>query len=697
MQSEAAECALACLAMIARYHGYDTDLPSLRRRFSSSLKGATLTRVIDIAQHLGLEARPLRAELGYLPEAQFPCVMHWNMNHFVVLNRVTRKGLEIFDPARGRCFISLAEASNHFTGVILELTPGADFSPRKARQRVSLRSLTGRVKGLGSTLVQTVGLALLIELLALVVPFQIRWMLDRVLPSQSSSLLLIMTIGFLMVVSLQSALTIARGWILSWVGATFNVQWASNLFSHLLKLPLDYFEKRHMGDIVSRLSSVQWVEVTLSGSFVETVLDGLMGMLTLAILYAYSATLTEYVLVGLCLYVGLRLSTYKALWRINEEQLVHAARQQSELMESVRGIQAIKLANRQGQRKARFFNASVESARRSMASQRITLCFGAVNQGLFGLQRIVLVSLGTYLAIRRDFSAGMVLAYIAYADQFTAKVGNLVDRVVDICMLRLHLERIGDIALATPERHLHTNYSGPEPEPQIELRDISFRYSEGEPWILRNLNLTIRAGESIAITGPSGCGKSTLAKLILGLLAPTEGCVRIGGVDIRNFGFQRYHNLVSAVMQDDCLFAGSIAENIAFFAEASDMTDIISAATLAGLHDEIMAMPMAYESLVGDMGSALSGGQKQRVILARALYREPKVLLLDEATSHLDAVNESSINRSVRHLNMTRVIIAHRQETIASADRICELSSLAATKRPPETVVTEFAGNKAIG
>jgi ATP-binding cassette, subfamily B, bacterial CvaB/MchF/RaxB len=697
MQSEAAECALACLGMIARYHGFETDLPALRRRFSSSLKGMTLTRVIDIAQQLGFEARPLRAELEYLPQAQFPCVMHWDMNHFVVLNRVTRKGLEIFDPARGRLIISLSEASKHFTGVLLELAPGADFSPRKARQGISLRALTGSVSGLRRTLVQIVGLALIIELLALVVPFQIRWMLDRVLPADDKSLLLITTIGFLVVMSLQTTLTIARGWILSWIGATLNVQWSTNLFSHLLKLPLDFFEKRHMGDIVSRLSSVQWIEVTLSGSFVEAVLDGLMGVLTLAILLAYSATLTACVLAAFCAYVVLRLLTYRVLWRTNEEQLVYSAKQQSELMESVRGIQAIKLANRQSQRKARFSNAAWESARRSMRSQRITLCFGAINQGLFGIQRIVLVSLGTYLAIKQQFSAGMVLAYIAYADQFTTKVGNLVDRAVDLCMLRLHVERIGDIALAEPEKHSYAIYSGPEPEPQIEISDLSFRYSEAEPWVLRHLNLTIKPGESVAITGPSGCGKSTLAKLMLGLLEPTEGCIRIGGIDIKNYGYQSYHNLIAAVMQDDSLFAGSIAENIAFFAESSSMDEVMAAAKMAGLHDDIMAMPMAYESLVGDMGSALSGGQKQRVVLARALFRRPKVLLLDEATSHLDAANESAINRSVRHLDMTRVIIAHRQETIASADRVYELGSIAPARKQAAEAIRARANDEVTG
>lgn len=268
----------------------------------------------------------------------------------------------------------------------------------------------------------------------------------------------------------------------------------------------------------------------------------------------------------------------------------------------------------------------------------------------------------------------MLVAFVAYADQFASKIGSLVDKVVDFRMLRLHAERIADIALAQPERHTHGVYSGPEPEPRIEVKDLSFRYAEGEPWVLHHLHLTIQAGESVAIIGASGCGKSTLAKLLVGLLEATEGSVEIGGLDIRKYGLDNYRNMIGAVMQDDTLFAGTIADNIAFFDNAVDMKNVMLAANMAEIHQEIMAMPMAYESMVGDMGSALSGGQRQRLILARALYRKPKLLILDEATSHLDHANELQTNNTIRNLKITRIIFAHREETIALADRIVDLS-----------------------
>jgi ATP-binding cassette subfamily B protein RaxB len=681
MQTEAAECALACMTMIARYHGHEVDLSSLRRRFSSSLKGMDLARLMDIAQALGFEARPLRVELEYLSQAHQPCILHWDLNHFVVLTRVTRKGAEIYDPAKGRHVIPLDQVSKHFTGVLLELAPSAEFKPLREQQPVSLRTLTGRISGLGRVLAQVVVLALAIEVLALVMPFQIQWVVDQVLVSDDTNLLAVMTLGFLIALGLQTGLTIARAWVLSWLGATIDAQWITNLFSHLLKLPLEYFEKRHMGDVVSRFSSVQSIQNTLTGSFVEALLDGLMGSLTLVILALYSLSLTCCVIAALLLYVLLRWAFYRKLWMITEEQLIYTARQQTELMESVRGVQTIKLANKQSERKARLANATLESAKRGMHSQRISLAFNAINHGLFGTQRIVLIALGAYLAIKGRFSAGMLIAFVAYADQFGAKFGDLIDKVVQFRMLRLHAERIADIALAEPERNSNGVYSGPKPEPRIEVKNLGFRYAEGEPWVIRHLDLTIQAGESVAIVGPSGCGKSTLAKILLGLLEPIEGSVEIGGVDIRKYGLQDYRKLVGAVMQDDVLFAGSIADNISFFDDRATLDAIMEAAVDAEIHEEIMSMPMAYESFVGDMGSFLSGGQKQRLVMARALFRKPELLVLDEATSHLDVNNERAINRSITRMKITRIIIAHREETISSADRVISLGRPCPTSR----------------
>jgi ATP-binding cassette subfamily B protein RaxB len=680
LQTEAAECGLASLAMIARYHGHDVDLPGLRQRFSTSLKGASLARVMAIANDLGFDARPLRLELDELPQLKTPCILHWNLNHFVVLKSASAREIVIHDPARGICRLQMSEVSKHFTGIALELSPRPDFKPIVAREALSLRALTGRVLGLKRALTLIFGLALALEVFALVGPFYMQWILDQVLVSADRDLLNLLAIGFVLVTIFQAAFTAVRAWSVTCMASTLNVQWVTNLFGHLLRLPLDWFEKRHVGDVVSRFGSIQSIQQTLTTSFVASMLDGLMAVVTLVVMSIYSIKLSLLVLAGFVLYAALRWAIFGPLRRAQEEQIVYAARQQTGLLESIRGAQAIKLANRQPERLARYANSAVDTVNRSIAIQRINVGFTAFNQSLFGLLRVIFLWWSAKLVLSGDFTAGMMIAFASYADQFASRGASLIDKAVEFRMLRLHAERIADIALSAPEPDRVSAYQGPVPEASIELRNVSFRYAEGEPWILRHCSLRIEAGESVAIVGPSGCGKTTLAKLILGLLAPSEGEILIGGTDIRRLGLERYRGLVGAVMQDDQLFAGSIADNIAFFDANVSPLKTEAAARLASIHEDIAAMPMGYQTLVGDMGSSLSGGQKQRLILARALYRRPKLLVLDEATSHLDVMRERQVNTAIARMKLTRIVIAHRPETIASADQVLAMVNGTAQK-----------------
>ncbi|HXE77856.1 MAG TPA: ATP-binding cassette domain-containing protein [Rhodanobacter sp.] len=468
----------------------------------------------------------------------------------------------------------------------------------------------------------------------------------------------------------SAVITAARSWAVMWLGATLNVQWASNLFSHLMRLPLDWFGKRHVGDVVSRFGSIQTIQRTLTTQFIGSLLDGLMSLVTLAVMALYSVWLTA-LIVGLFLVYGLiRWAFFNPLRRANEEQIVYAARQESELLESIRGAMPIKLANKQDERLGRYANATVATANRNIGIQRLGIGFTLSNQLMFGIGRVAMIWIAATLALEGRFSAGMLIAFIAYADQFTSRAASLIDKWVDFSMLKLHAERVADIALSAPETLATPVWSGPIPDASIELHDVSFRYADSEPWILRHCNLRVEAGESVAIVGPSGCGKSTLAKVALGLLTPQEGEVRFGGIDIRKLGLDTYRQWIGAVMQDDQLFAGSIADNISFFDPTTNSMQIEAAARLACIHDDIMAMPMSYQSLVGDMGSSLSGGQKQRVILARAMYRQPKLLVLDEATSHLDMHCEQEVGANVGALSVTRLVIAHRTHTVAAAQQV---------------------------
>lgn len=688
IQSEAAECGLASLAMVANAHGMRLGLAEMRQRFPMSLKGAKLSQLIHIAQQLGFSTRPLRLDMEDLDKLKLPCILHWDLNHFVVLAKVGKDKITILDPAIGERKLSLAEVSDHFTGVALELAPTAEFKPQKAAPSVSARQLTGPVRGLWRALAQILLLSIALQVFVILAPFFMQWVVDQVLVSADKDLLTVLGLGFGLALLLQIAIGLLRGWSVVYLSTRLGLQWMGNVFAHLLKLPLDYFEKRHLGDITSRMGSVQAIQRTLTTSFVEAIIDGLMAVVTLALMLFYSWKLALVTLLAVVLYLGIRWLAYRPVRDRTEQQLVAAAKQQSHLLESLRGMQSLKVAGEESQRRATYENLMVDTVNQEVRLARMGLGFNSASQLVFGIERIAVIWIGALLTMQNVFSVGMLIAYLAYKDQFAQRMGGLIDKWIEFRMLRLHGERLADIVLTPPEDAQQLPELPPPEHPRIEMENLGFRYAEGEPWVLKACSFTVEPGESVAIIGASGCGKTTLVKLMLGLLEPTEGVIRIGGHDLRKVGPRNVRGIVGAVMQDDQLFAGSVADNISFFDPAHDQARIEAAARLAAVHDEIAAMPMGYHSLIGDMGSSLSGGQKQRVILARALYRNPKLLFLDEATSHLDVMKERLVNDAVKQLDLTKVIVAHRPETIASANRVLvmEQGRIVQELRPQESM-----------
>ena len=669
-QSEAAECGLASLAMMADAHGLRIGLPELRRRFSLSLKGARLDHLIRIAQQLGFSTRPLRLDMEDLGKLKLPCILHWDLNHFVVLAKVGKDKVTVLDPAFGERKMPLSEVSDHFTGVALELAPTAEFKPQKAVPSVSARQLTGPIRGLWPALGQILALSIALQVFVVLAPFFMQWVVDQVLVSADRDLLTVLGLGFGLALLLQIGIGLLRGWSVVVLSSRLGLQWMGNVFAHALRLPLDFFEKRHLGDVTSRMASVQAIQRTLTTSFVEALIDGLMAVVTLGLMLVYSWNLALVTLLAVSLYLGIRALAYRPVRDRTEKQLVAAAKQQTHLLESLRGMQSLKVAGQEPQRRATYENLMVDTVNHEIGLAKMGLGFNGASQLVFGIERIAVIWIGALLAMQSVFSVGMLIAYLAYKDQFAGRAAGLIDKWVEFRMLRLHGERLADIVLTPPEDAPGLSEVAPPENVRIEVENLGFRYAEGEPWVLKDCSFVIEPGESVAIVGASGCGKTTLVKLLLGLLVPSEGVIRIGGQDLRKVGPRTVRAIAGAVMQDDQLFAGSIADNISFFDQHHDHQRIEHAARLAAVHAEIAAMPMGYHSLIGDMGSSLSGGQKQRLLLARALYREPKLLFLDEATSHLDVANKRLVNEAVRGLALTKVIVAHRPETIASADRV---------------------------
>ncbi|MGU8077248.1 peptidase domain-containing ABC transporter [Burkholderia pyrrocinia] len=676
LQTEAAECSLACLAMVAGYYGYHVDLATLRRQFPVSLKGVGLSRVIEGAQRLALGTRALKLDLDNLGQLRTPCILHWNFNHFVVLREMSGKTATIHDPAQGVRKLSIDEVSRAFTGVALEMWPASDFRPRAAMPAVKLRSLLGPVSGLSHSLGQILLLALALEVFMLASPFFLQWVIDEVVVSADRDLLTVLALGFGLLLLMQQATSAIRAWVLMYFGTTLNVQWRANVFTHLLRLPMQYFERRHLGDIVSRFGAIDTIQQTLTTSFLSAVIDGLMTIVTLAMMFIYSWKLAMIALGTMLLYVLLRAFWYLPLRRATEEQIVHTAKQQSYFLETVRGVKTIKLFNRQNERRSGWLTLLIEQINAGLYVQKLQLLYQQLNGLLFGIEGLLIIWLGARLVMDGQFTVGVLIAFNAYKGQFDSRVGSLIDRFFEVKMLQLQGERLADIVFAQPEPDASLRQvpgEGDNLVASIETEQLAFRYAENEPLVLDSVSLKIEPGESVVIVGPSGCGKTTLINVLLGVLMPTGGVIRIGGIDVDRLGIDRLRTLVGAVLQDDVLFAGSIADNISFFDLQADPCWIAECAQLSAVHADIVAMPMGYNTLVGDMGTVLSGGQKQRILLARALYKRPKILVLDEATSHLDVQREHEVSAAISALQMTRLIVAHRSETIASASRVVVL------------------------
>ncbi|MEE2025802.1 peptidase domain-containing ABC transporter [Alkalimonas mucilaginosa] len=672
-QSEAAECGLACMAMIANHHGHQLDLTTLRNRYSVSFKGANLQQLMLLANQLDLTCRALKLDLDDLKNLKTPCILHWEMNHFVVLKKVHRNGITILDPAMGERRVSMRDVDHAFTGVALELTPSNEFKKVDERVKLGLTAFWSKVEGLLPSLLKLFVLSLLLQLFLLATPYYTQLVVDEVLISHDKPLLVVLALGFGLLVLFQVVTQTLRGWVVLHLGSVMSVQMATNLMRHLLHLPLSYFDKRHMGDVVSRFGSLNSVRELLTNSLVEGVIDGLMAIAVFVMMFLYSPKLALVVVLVVLMYAVIRSILYRPLHQLTEASIMASAKEQSNFMETVRGIQSIKLFGQQAQRLNLWQNRYADAINQSYRLGKWQISYQTINQLLFGLENILVVYLAALTVISGDISVGMLFAFLAYKTQFTNRMAALIDNLIEIKMTRLHLERLADIALTDKEDE-GLNQPSRDISGQLRLTNIRFRYANNEPLLFNDLCLDIPAGANIAVIGPSGSGKTSLMKLMLGLLPAESGKVEVDGIEIKQLGLRNYRSQIAAVMQDDQLMSGTLAENISFFDPQLDMQRVYQAAQLAGIHQDISAMQMGYNSLVGDMGSALSGGQKQRLLLARALYRQPKILLLDEATSHLDVALEHYVNQAIQQLSMTRIVIAHRPETILSAEQIYQLA-----------------------
>ena len=674
-QTESSECGLASLAMICAHYGKSIDLISLRRQFNLSARGATLAGLTGIASELGMTTRALSLDMEDLPNLRLPCILHWDFNHFLVLVKIKGNRFVLHDPAYGRRVVGMEEMSRNFTGVALEAWPGSTFTRQEVVNKLSLRKLVGNIHGLKKALLKIFAFSVVIEAIGLIMPAGTQLVMDHAIPAGEKGLLSLICTGLIFFILLRAAVSMCRAWSTLVMGTVINVQWQSGLFTHLLRLPLSYFERRKLGDIHSRFASLDVLQSTFTTSVVGAIMDGIMLIGVFLMMLLYGGHLTWIVLAFTGIYIVMRLVTYGYYRRLSEESLIKNARAGSYFMESLYGITTVKTQGMSERRGNHWLNLKVDSINTGIRLTKMNMLFGGVNTFVMACDQIAILWVGVSLVIDNAMTIGMFVAFGAYREQFSARASSVIEFLLQLRMMSLHNERISDIALNEPEnKKPDIPYEPQMKAAGLETKDLAYSYDSQSPPIFHNINISIKPGESVAIIGASGSGKTTLMKVLCGLFEPTEGKVFLDNIDIRQLGVNNYHKMIACVMQDDKLFSGSIRENICGFTENPDEPLMIACAQAAFIHDVITQMPMGYETLIGELGEGLSGGQKQRVFIARALYRKPRILFMDEATSALDKDSESYVNQAIRQLPITRLIIAHRESTIESADRVINLS-----------------------
>lgn len=672
LQSEAAECGLACLAMVGSHFGQDVNLRGLRTRFPASIRGYTLRRLLTVAHELGLRGRPLRADIEALDNVRLPAIMHWDLDHFVVL--VSRRGgrYTLHDPARGALTYSREELSPHFTGVVVDFDPPvreATFS----KPAIGLDRLLPHASGSTSLLGAIVAVTVVTQLFALASPLYVQIVIDDVLTRGNLSLLPTASLAFGGLMLFGVLVDIIRRWAVIHLGNAVGFALSRYVLSQLYRLPAGWFEKRHVGDIVSRISSVDAIREFITTSTIAVLIDIAMVALISIVLLIYSPMLTALIFGSVGLYVIALTLLYPHFKRRFADYIALSARQESFTVESIRAARVIRLNGLLHEREMQWSAIYSRVAAAGLRLGIVTIGQASVRSVIFSVQLVLIVYIGASQAVSgTGLTVGMMFAFLAYRNIVSERAAALVDRFLEFRMLDVHLDRVSDILLEGDDAIAETgDYRSVQG--RITLDDVTFSYDIDSTPTFAHVNLSIAAGEYVAITGPSGAGKSTLIKLILGLEKTRFGTVKVDDTKVSVPPPEWLLGQISVVMQDDVLMSGTIADNIAFFDPDMDMARVSQVAAEAFIAAHIESLPMKYMSIIGDMGAALSAGQRQRLLLARALYRKPRILILDEGTANLDHKTEIDIAEVVSRLDITRVVVAHRPELVSRAHRVFRL------------------------
>lgn len=669
-QMTAADCGAACLAMVLRYHGRTAALDELSLAMAADHNGVSALGILRAARSHGLRGRGVQVDdLGDLALVPRAAILHWEFNHFVVFDRVDRRGIHILDPAHGRRRISAAEFDQAFTGVALLLEPGEAFVPED-RRRPLLRRYLAQILAYPALWTRAVLMSVLVQLLALALPLMTTLLVDRILPRRDLDLLQVLLAGLVVVVVFSFVSSLVRANLLVQLRTLLDAKLTIGFLDHLVDLPYAFFQRRSTGDLMQRLGSNAVVREILTSGALSAVLDGTLVSLYLVLIFWISPLMGAVVVLLAAVQLSLYWLTRRAQRELMSEGLAAQARSSSYEVELLGGIETLKSMGAEYRAVDRWSNLFVDALNISLRRGRLDALIGAL-LGVFSMAApMIILGTGAWLVLGGELSLGAMLGLAALGAGFLGPMSALVGVTLKFQLLGSYLERIEDVMRAEPEQDPARVKRAPRLSGRIEAEGLCFRYSDAVPPAVQDVSVRIAPGQFVAVVGTSGAGKSTLAKLLVGLYRPQQGRVRYDGVDLATLDLRSVREQLGVVTQRGDLFGMSVRDNIALGHPEIGLDAVIDAARRASIDAEIAALPMGYDTILADGGASLSGGQRQRLALARALAGDPAVLLLDEATSNLDSVTEAAIQRSLAELRCTRIVIAHRLSTVIDADLI---------------------------
>jgi len=669
-QMQVAECGAACVAMVLAHHGHHAPLAEVRIACGVSRDGANALALVRAARRYGLEARGAKLGVDKLGALPLPAVLHWDFNHFVVLERVTGRYAVLVDPAAGRRKIPLAEVGRHFTGVALLFAPTPTLRPRPA-EWPSLGRYVQVFRESWPSFAQVLVASVALQVVGLVFPVANQLLLDRVIGPRQEPWLWGLGLGLAAAVATRALLVMVRSYVVQGLNRHLDDRLMSRFMDHLLRLPLAFFLQRDAGDLMSRVQSNGAVRLALGSQVVSALLDGFLLLGYAGLMLAYHPGLGALVL-GLA---ALRVLTIGLLRSRNRQllatELAAAGREGAALVEALSGLETTKASGSEARLARRWAHRMTERANANLARRRLGSAGAQVMVLLQGATTASVFLIGGTEVIEQRMTIGVFAAFLALQALFMAPLESLVGAIGELQLLGSHLRRLDDV-LETAQEASGTLDPG-RLGGGIELKGVQFSHTPGAPPVLRDVNLSVAPGERLAIVGASGAGKSTLARLLLGLHLPDAGTIEFDGRDLRGLDLERVRAQLGVVLQETFLVDDTVRANIGFHDESLPLERIVQAAETACADEFIRALPGGYEARVGENGACLSGGQRQRLSLARALAHDPPILVLDEATSALDLETERKLHGNLAGLRCTRIVIAHRLATIRDADRVVVL------------------------